>query len=206
MNEVAIPISLHTSIDMINALLCYFVLFVSLPLWIWRRWRNLSPVDSHFERSKLADNRARQPNGSTHEALHTCKHCARLLINFPIDWASKTESFTFRLPQTISDVRKAAIDGCLLFQDLHHGLIKSTNLRFRVQFLLATFDRSSQVHAFTGCQTLLERATYLLRSFSSRPFHIRFGRLNAEAGGSLYARLLFSDWKSFELDVTAYRG
>ena len=192
--------------DIINALLCYLALFVFLPLWILKRWRKPSRAEPHFERSELADNSAQQPNGTTHEALHSCEHCARLLIEFPVDWSSKKESFTFRLLQTISDVRCAATDGCLFFQDLHYGLTKCNNFKNHSQVFLATFHRSSQVHTFTGCQTLLERGTYLFRSFSSRPFHIRVGRLNAEAGGSLYARLLFLDWKSFELDVTASHG
>lgn len=139
---------------------------------------------------------------------HSCKHCQRITISLPDNCASKQLHVFARLDLTTAEVGAAAADGCPLLRDadIASRFPIGNRLSFHCLTFTAIFTAGSPLHEFTGCTTLKARLRYFLHALSDRPIYLRIAYLNAEAGGTLYARLFCSAWKSFEFDLTADSG
>ncbi|KAF2116637.1 heterokaryon incompatibility protein-domain-containing protein [Lophiotrema nucula] len=183
---------------------CIIILFVSCS-WLLT-WLRRGRVTASKHRPILGTPEPLASfNNRSNALLHSCEHCAKILIKLPINFPSGIEYWRYHIPQSIEEARQAAASGCLLFQDLYKARDIPILNRWEchISTFQSVFQPSEKIHTFTGCQTWYERATYFLASIGDQPFFIRFGRMQPDAGRSLYARLLYSSWKSFELDVTA---
>jgi hypothetical protein len=180
----------------VTNIVVYLLLTIGGSLWLHRIFSNLS---------------IKQPSRAVHHDEgyhHSCDHCQRITIRLPSDLVSGRIDFLLRLDHTIADIAQAAADDCPLFQEAHAAcnFPLATRLKLQYQVFLSISDIEAPLHAFTGCNTFKERVRYFLQGLSNRPLHLRFGRLSSEAGGTLYARLLYSAWHSFELDLSAELG
>ena len=139
---------------------------------------------------------------------HSCKHCQRITISLPGDCASKKLHVFVRLGLTTAEVAAAAADGCPLLRDadIASRFPIGNRLSFHCLTFTAIFTAGSPLHEFTGCTTFKARSLYFLHALSTRPIYLRICHLNLEAGGTLYARLFSSAWKSFDFDVSADSG
>lgn len=165
---------------------------------------------THFSGTSSKDGTALTPlevvPASPHR--HSCQYCQSINITLSNELISTNHGALVRLNLTFAQVSQPTARDCPLLRDAHSASTAALSLRIwcHLQAFFDVFSTHSDLHAFTGCKTFLERARYSIRGLRSRPFHIRFGHMQPESGGSLYARVLYTSWQLFDFDISADQG
>lgn len=128
---------------------------------------------------------------------HTCNHCQKILVKPPLNQSQ--HGFRYRLPQTKSDVRRAARDGCPVFKLLLHGYLSGTSTQGAREFARGLHQQRNWKYARAGAVSHADRIIYFAESLSKRPFQVRFDK----EGNLLFTCM---GWSSGWFNVTASPG